>query len=249
MSALPEGLDQRFLDFIGVTEDSERLAHHYYLQFFKPGQKVVDLGCGAGYFVKMLREQGVEAWGIDNDSIAIERAKEQDLPITHAEALGYLKKLPENDLDAVFSAHLVEHLEVETVYELIKETYRVLKPGGFLVLTTPNVHALVSHLDLFWLHFDHKRFYHPRLLEFFMKDCQFGQVICGDNVYDQKYFHVLNRITSQHQKGFDLGLAISRLQYFLLQPWQRFKKRLAQLIIPPKSVGRSFEVYVIGYKD
>jgi SAM-dependent methyltransferase len=230
MNSLPEGLDQRFLDFIGVTEESERSVHSYYLQFFQPDQKVIDLGCGAGYFVKMLREQGVEAWGIDNDSVAIERAKAQNLPIIHAEALNYLQELPDNSLDAIFSAHLVEHLEVEAVYGLIQEAYRILKPGGFLLLTTPNVHAFVAHFDLFWLHFDHKRFYHPRLLEFFMRECKFNKIIYGDNTYNQKHYQT------------------SRLLYFFIKLWRRFKLWLGQLVIPPQFIGRSFEVYVIGYK-
>jgi SAM-dependent methyltransferase len=258
MSSLPEGIDQRFLEFIGVTEAKERAIHSYYLQFFQPGQQVLDLGCGAGYFVKMLREQGIEASGIDLDPAAIKKAREQNLPVEQAEALDYLRKLPAASLDAVFSAHLVEHLEVEAVYNLIKEAQRALKPDGFLLVTTPNVRALVSHLEMFWLHFDHKRFYHPRLLEFFMKDCRFDRIIFGENGQEQHYIQPASNGNISATRGdFNWQAVIPRPRSLILRPWWRFKLWLVELIvlpyvatlIPPDCIGRSFEVYVIGYKS
>jgi len=257
MSSLPEGIDQRFLEFIGVTEEGERANHSPYLQFFQPGQLVLDLGCGAGYFVKMLREQGVEATGIDLDRAAIEKARAQALPVEQAEALAYLGRLPAESMDGIFSAHLVEHLEVETVYALIKEAYRVLKPGGFLILTTPNVRALISHLEMFWLHFDHKRFYHPRLLEFFMRESKFDKIVFGENGKEQTYFqHAAQGQAGTTQDAFNWQAIIPRPQNVILLPWWRFKLWLVELIvlpylaalIPPDTIGRSFEVFVIGYK-
>jgi len=249
--SLPEGLDQRFLKFIGVTEETERIAHTAYLKFFRPGQHVLDLGCGAGYFVKMLLEQGVEAQGIDMDPAAIQEAKAQDLPVFQAEGLDYLQNLPDESLDAIFCAHLVEHLEVEAVYQLIKEANRVLKPSGFLLLTTPNVRALVSHLEMFWLHFDHKRFYHPRLLEFFMKECNFDEVIYGENLEGQ---NTPNSWETDDKSQWDS--AIPKPRYLFMLPWWWFKTWLARMIvlpylaryIPLQIASRSFEVYVIGSK-
>jgi SAM-dependent methyltransferase len=257
MDSLPDGLDQRFLDFIGATEAGERAIHSYYLQFFQPGQHVLDLGCGAGYFVKMLREQGVEARGVDLDPLTMVEARAQNLPIIQADALNYLQELPDNSLDAIFNAHLVEHLEVEAVYSLIRAAQRVLKPGGFLLIVTPNVRSLVSHLEMFWLHFDHKRFYHPRLLEFFMQECGFSQVNSGENEDEQKGFASLTVDSARSTNGnFNWHSAIPRPRFFFMQPWWWFKKWLAQMIvlpylaaaIPARFVGRSFEVYVIGKK-
>ena len=254
---LPEGLDQRFLKFIGVSEESERTTHAFYLKFFQPGQQVLDLGCGAGYFVKMLREQGVEARGVDMDSAAIEKAQTQGLPVIQANAIDYLQKSPDNSVDAIFSAHLVEHLEVEVVYKLIEEAYRTLKPGGFLLVTTPNVRALISHLEMFWLHFDHKRFYHPRLLEFLMKECKFDEVVYGENEVERKHTHASTTNSPKSTRDvFDLDSVIPRPRYLFMWPWWWFKRWLARLVvlpylaafIPLQFVGRPFEVYVIGSK-
>ena len=89
MDSLPEGLDQRFLEYIGVTEEAERETHSFYLQFFRRGQQVLELGCGVGYFVKMLGELGVNVTGIDLDPAAVTKAQSQALPVIQAEALSY----------------------------------------------------------------------------------------------------------------------------------------------------------------
>jgi SAM-dependent methyltransferase len=254
--SLPEGLDQRFLQFIGVTEETERDAHVFYLKLFRPGQEVLDLGCGAGYFVKMLREQNIEARGIDLDPLATAQAQAQGLPVSQGEAMAYLQTLPDNSLDAIFSAHLVEHLEVDAVFHLIREAYRVLKPGGFLLLTTPNVRALVSHLEMFWLHFDHKRFYHPRLLKFFMSECNFSQITYGENHPGPRDDPASTDVNSDSTGGLSWNAIIPQPQRSVMLPWWWFKKWLAQLIvipyldaiIPAPFVGHAFEVYVIGYK-
>jgi SAM-dependent methyltransferase len=257
MNSLPEGLDQRFLKFIGVTEETERVNHAFFLKFFQPGQQVLDLGCGAGYFVKMLSEVGVNATGIDLDPAAVTKAQTHGLSVIQAEALSYLQELPSESLDAIFSAHLIEHLEVETVFSLIQASYRVLRPGGFLLLTTPNVRALFSHLEMFWLHFDHKRFYHPRLVEFFMRECQFGEISYGENGKEQNYYYTAtgDDITVSEDK-FNWNSVIPRPKHPVMLPWWWFKNWLARLVvlpylatlIPLQYIGRYFEVYVIGYK-
>ncbi len=255
MDSLPEGFEQRFLEYIGVTEEAEREMHSFYLQFFRSGQQVLELGCGVGYFVKMLGELGVNVTGIDLDPAAVAKAQNQALPVIQAEALSYLQELPGESLDAIFSAHLIEHLDVETVFSLIQASYRILKPGGFLLLTTPNVRALVSHLEMFWLHFDHKRFYHPRLVEFFMRECQFGEIRYGENGKNYDYAATDDGTTVSGGK-FNWNAVIPRPKHAVMLPWWWFKHWLARMVvlpylatlIPPQYVGRSFEVYVIGYK-
>ena len=263
MDSLPEGIDKRFLDFIKVTEESERQTHAYYLQFFQPGQQVIDLGCGAGYFVKMLAENGVEAIGIDQDTAALKEGLPQGGSLVQGEAISYLKGLAQQSIDGIFSAHLVEHLDAPAVYTLIKEAYRVLKPGGLLLLTTPNVRALVSHFEMFWLHFDHKRFYHPTLLQFFMQDCGFTKTFEGENSNSVGY-SVFSPALSPSSLGHlvDQDNIIPRPRSRIMYPWWRLKKWLASLIVLPylnafirrryaPALGildRPFEVFVIGYK-
>ena len=175
------GLDYAFLRYIGVNPADQRKNQSFYLPFFKGCRHVVDAGCGDGDFVQLLIEQGVEAIGVDNDPIAVEQMRQRGLPIVAEEVLAYLQNSVADSLDGIFSAHLVEHLPYQAVYGLIFYAYRALKPGGRILLATPNPRGLVSHLEMYWLHFGHVSFYHPRLLCFFLHQAGFQSETWGEN--------------------------------------------------------------------
>ena len=175
------GLDYDFLRYTGVNPMVQRQNQIFYLPFFKDCRRVADVGCGDGDFVELLREQGVDAFGVDNDPVAIQHLHERNVPVVEADVVTYLKSVAPGSLDGLFSAHLVEHLPYQAVYEVIHYAYRALKPGGRIVLTTPNARALVSHLEMYWLHFGHVAFYHPRLLCFFLHRVGFQNETWGEN--------------------------------------------------------------------
>jgi SAM-dependent methyltransferase len=175
------GLDYDFLRYTGVNASVQRQNQRLYLPFFKACQRVADIGCGDGDFVELLRENGIDAFGVDSDPIAIQHLQERNIPALEADVITHLKSTDPESLDGIFSAHLVEHLPYQAVYELIHYAYRALKPGGTIVLTTPNARALVSHLEMYWLHFGHVAFYHPRLLCFFLHRVGFQNETWGEN--------------------------------------------------------------------
>ena len=175
------GLDHAFLRYIGVNPTDQRRNQGFYLQFFTSCRQVVDLGCGDGDFVQLLIEQGIQAVGVDKDPVAVEHLRQENLPIIDADAVGYLETAEAASLDGIFAAHLVEHMPYEAVYGLMFHAYRTLKPGGRIVLVTPNVRGLVSHLEMYWMHFGHVSFYHPRLLCFFLHSVGFDSETWGEN--------------------------------------------------------------------
>jgi SAM-dependent methyltransferase len=137
---------------------------------------VVDLACGDGDFVALLLEQGVDAVGVDADAKSCADAQAKGLPIICQNVFDYLVATPSATVDGVFSAHLVEHLAYPQVIELIQQAARILRPGGRLILATPDCRSLFSHLDMYYLHFGHVSFYHPRLLSFLLEHEGFGSV-------------------------------------------------------------------------
>lgn len=174
-------LDYRFLQYLGVTIDGEATIHGYYVPLLAGRSRVADLGCGLGGFVKLLRSHGIDAFGVDSDPMCVKEARNHDIPVIQDDVLGYLHQVEAESLDAIFSAHLVEHLPYAVVLELIELSLRALRPGGRLLLATPNPRALVSHLELYTMHFGHVAMYHPNLLAFFMRYAGFGTVSYGEN--------------------------------------------------------------------
>lgn len=174
-------LDYAFLKYMGVSVDGEAPLHGFYLPFLAGRQRVLDLGCGMGGFVKLLRTQGIDGYGVDSDPQCIADARAHNLPVVEADVVDYLRTLEPASLDAIFSAHLVEHLPYAVVLETIQLAHRALKPGGRLLLVTPNPRALVTHLEMYHLHFGHIAMYHPRLLTFFMDYAGFAKTEMGEN--------------------------------------------------------------------
>ncbi len=98
----------------------------------------LDLGCGRGEWLEVLRENGFTARGVDLNPYMAADAKARGNDVTVADALSFLRELPNDSALAVSAFHLAEHLEFATLYELIGECRRVLKPHGRLILETPN---------------------------------------------------------------------------------------------------------------
>lgn len=175
------GLDYHFLRYIGVYPETQKHNQSIYLPFFEHCHEIVDLGCGDGDFVELLREHNKEAIGVDSDPQACEVARRRGIPIICEDVFVYLENLSPDSLDGIFTSHLVEHLPYQKVLQLFALSYRALRPNGVIVVTTPNVRGLISHLEMFWLHFGHVNFYHPRLLCFFLEHVGFAEPIAGEN--------------------------------------------------------------------
>lgn len=98
--------------------------------------KLLDVGCGNGHFLFRMRGAGWEVLGVENDRVAVQQAADQYgirvIPLTLQEAA-----LPEASVDAVTLSHVIEH--VHDPVGLLSECRRVLRPGGHVVVVTPNV--------------------------------------------------------------------------------------------------------------
>ena len=172
----PENLDYDFHRFIGMTPEGQRGVQHFYLPYFANATKVVDLACGDADFVALLLEQGIDAVGVDADGKTCADAQAKGLPVVHQNVFDYLSAMPDASVDGIFSAHLVEHLAYPQVMDLVRQAARVLRPGGRIILATPDCRSLFSHLEMYYLHFGHVNFYHPRLLCFLLEHEGIGDV-------------------------------------------------------------------------
>jgi O-antigen chain-terminating methyltransferase len=117
-----------------------------------PRRPVLDLACGRGEWLELLKENGCSARGVDLNAAAIAICRELELDAAEAEAWAHLRSLPDGSLGAVTAFHLIEHLALPVLLDLLVETWRVLQPGGLLIVETPNpdnvlVGACNFHMD------------------------------------------------------------------------------------------------------
>ena len=131
-----------------------------------PAGPVADIGCGRGEWLGLLREWGRDGVGVDLNSVLVGELQARGLNAVHADALAWLHQQADDSLAAITSFHVVEHLPLGVLLQLVDEARRVLKPGGLLILETPTPENLLVATQSFWLDPTHQRPLPPGLLEF-----------------------------------------------------------------------------------
>jgi O-antigen chain-terminating methyltransferase len=121
----------------GRTEDI-RERQRAYIDDFRDAAPVLDLGCGRGEFLALLREAGIAARGVDADADMVAYARGEGLDVEQGDALAALEALEDGSLGGIFLAQVVEHLPPPTLVRLLELAHGKLRPGGVLVAETIN---------------------------------------------------------------------------------------------------------------
>lgn len=133
------------------------------------GAPLLDVGCGRGEWLEVLRDAGLPAYGVDTNSRFVTQCSERGLDARLGDALEHLEQLPAASLGAVSAIHLVEHLPLPVVVRLIDAALHALRPGGVLLLETPNPTNVVVGAAAFYMDPTHLRPVHPQFLEFLVQ--------------------------------------------------------------------------------
>jgi SAM-dependent methyltransferase len=156
--------------FRGSREDIKTRAEHYLETFSEVGIDkndglVLDLGCGRGEWLEVLTEHGYACRGVDLNSAMITEALALGLDVVESDAVAYLRSLENESVLAVTSMHLVEHVPHAVLIALLDEAWRVLLPGGVLILETPNPENLTVGSHWFYMDPTHRNPIPPTLLQ------------------------------------------------------------------------------------
>jgi len=136
------------------------------LEKLYPGASAVDLGCGRGEWLEVLQKVGFLPVGIDLDGEMLQDCKELNMSVRQGDGISYLAGLPDESLVLISAFHVAEHLTFDQLRKMVEEAVRVLKPGGLLIMETPNPENLVVATRNFYLDPTHHHPLPPELLSF-----------------------------------------------------------------------------------
>ncbi|MFL5950779.1 MAG: class I SAM-dependent methyltransferase [Gaiellaceae bacterium] len=118
--------------------DSIRERQRRYLDDFRGAAPVLDIGCGRGELLQVLREAGVDAHGIDADADMVAYARGEGLDVEQADLVEYLGRVDDGSLGGIFMGQVVEHLPPGVLVRSLELAAAKLRPGGVLVAETIN---------------------------------------------------------------------------------------------------------------
>ena len=164
----------RFAERFRGDEDYVRRSQQFYGAIFAGRENVLDIGCGRGEFLSVMRDAGVPARGIDLGPESIAQCHARGLPAEEADLFQYLAALPDGEFDGILSAQVVEHIDPARLPEMIQLCAAKLRRGGILAIESPNPECLAIFATHFYLDPTHTRPVPHPLLSFYMEEAGLG---------------------------------------------------------------------------
>jgi 2-polyprenyl-3-methyl-5-hydroxy-6-metoxy-1,4-benzoquinol methylase/glycosyltransferase involved in cell wall biosynthesis len=180
-SAIRQALDEDF-DYFGLeerfrgSEEQIKDRQRMYADYFHGQEEVLDIGCGRGEFLELLRELGIKARGVDVDTDMVLLCREKGLHVVQEDAFSCLENLPDDSLGGIFAAQVIEHFPSDQIIRLVKRCYQKIRPGGVVVLETPNPQCLSVFARSFYMDFSHVWPCHPEAMRYLLESVGFEEI-------------------------------------------------------------------------
>ena len=137
---------------------------------------LIDVGCGRGEWLQVLKDNHIMARGIDSNVVCVAECTDNGLTASLGELLETLSHLPDASYGAVTLFQVLEHLPFEVVVNVLREARRVLVPGGVFIGEVPNSETLRVGASTFWIDPTHQRPLFPAVLAFLASSVGFAGV-------------------------------------------------------------------------
>jgi SAM-dependent methyltransferase len=147
-----------------------------YLDLFEGCEDVVDLGCGRGEFLEVLRENRIPARGVETNSDMFLLCKEKGLDVVQQDLFEFLEAAPDQSFGGIFCSQVIEHLSAADQLRLVKLLEKKTKPGSPVVLETINPECVFALVRNFFLDPTHIRPVHSDMLKFACESAGFAEV-------------------------------------------------------------------------
>lgn len=179
----PTGYDWPAIDWLkfadkfrGSPEYVQSSQRQYVERFREAPGEVLDIGCGRGEFLGLLRDAGIPARGVDLNHEMAERSRAHGFAVEETDALSFLAAAPPESLGGLIASQVVEHLEPDYLLRMLAAAQAALRPGATLVLETINPACWSAFFESYIRDLTHVRPVHPDTLKFLVMAAGFADV-------------------------------------------------------------------------
>jgi SAM-dependent methyltransferase len=166
------GFEDRFRGSIDEIREKQRV----FVPLFSGASDILDIGCGRGEFLSLLKEHRISGRGIDTNAEMIAGARERGLNVVQADALEYLKSLPDGSLGGAIASQVIEHLQPPYLLALLPVILKKLRPHAPLVLETINPACWLAFFSSYLRDYTHVWPVHPETLKYLLEAIGFARV-------------------------------------------------------------------------
>lgn len=160
----PDVLYRRLEDALRGPESHVRADVAHYVRLAAGHQPVLDVGCGRGEFLAAAHEERVEARGVDTNERSVADLKQRGFDVAVGAVPECFAGFANESIGSVLAMHVVEHLPVDALVGLFRESARVLVRDGLLMIETPNAESIAMAASDFWRDPTHLAPRHPAAL-------------------------------------------------------------------------------------
>ena len=161
-----------------------------YLPILSGASDVVDIGCGRGELLELLKAHGVTARGVDSNPAMVELCRTRGLDVERGDALAFLEKQRDGAIGGLVAIQVVEHFDPRYLVRFLQEAHQKMRPGAPLILETINPACWMAFFETYIRDLTHKQPLHPETLRYLVQasgfqsaDIQFRQPVgAGDKL-------------------------------------------------------------------
>ena len=206
-------------DFRGPREQV-RAKFQDYVAHYRTGLNgpVLDLGCGRGEFLELLRDAGIAGVGVDSNASMVQKCRAMGLDVHTGDLLEFLQSQKEDSLGGIFCSQVVEHLPPDYLMKLLDAAYVRLRAGAPILLETVNVGSAFAFLQVYTKDLTHRTPIHPDTLKFIVNATGFRdpQILFTSPVPAPVQLKVFSQPADETQAVFNQNMA--KLNRLLFDP-------------------------------
>jgi O-antigen chain-terminating methyltransferase len=160
----------------GTEESIRNRLEERYLHLFRNRTDIMDIGCGRGEFLSLLKENGISAQGVDSGTEMVQRCNDKGLSVIEANAIDYMNESQAESYGGIMCSQMIEHISASELMQLVRSCHRALTDGGILVLETINPLSLATYRFSYPMDLTHRHMIHPFTLQYILQSVGFSKV-------------------------------------------------------------------------